>query len=402
MDRIYVGVDVSKYKFDACIKNDENEILMKPRTYAQSRDDMDRFIQDINNKRKNASTNVLIGLESTSVYHRNLMGYLLKQGFNVREFNPIEIFGLRKGRIRNTKTDKIDAEVIANGIKLDGIENTQRYLKDQNHIRMRELGLLHHRLKEKAARLKTELRTALTVLCPGYDILFTDVLGKSSKEILRRSIKLTRLFDISQDEVENILKKNYMSSKAIADKARSVITSFEKTTMPEYYRESLVVEVRFIIDQHDLLLKQLNRLEERIDRAIRDIDPISMSIPGVGPITCAVVLGIYGNVNRFKGNKAVTAYAGLDPRVTQSGKSINRTGRISKRGNRFLRRYLMNATLVAVRCNPVIKHRYAQLRKRGKPHMVALTACARKLLLIIYSVERNQKRFYVPDYISQS
>ena len=173
MDRIYVGVDVSKYKFDACIKNDENEILMKPRTYAQSMDDMDRFIQDINNQRKGASTKALIGLESTAVYHRNLMGYLLKQGFEVREFNPIEICSLRKGRIRNTKTDKIDAEVITNALKLDGIENTQRYLKDQNHIRMRELGLLHHRLKDKAARLKTELRTALTVLCPGYDVLFT-------------------------------------------------------------------------------------------------------------------------------------------------------------------------------------------------------------------------------------
>ena len=402
MDRIYVGVDVSKYKFDACIKNDENEILMKPRTYAQSMDDMDRFIQDINNARKKDSTEALIGLESTAVYHRNLMDYLLKQGFKVREFNPIEICSLRKGRIRNTKTDKIDAEVITKALKLDSIENTQRYLKDQKHIRMRELGLLHHRLKDKAARLKTELRTALTVLCPGYDILFTDVLGKSSKEILRRSIKLTRLFDITQEEVEKIMIKNYMSSKAIPDKARSVIASFEKTTMPEYYKESLVIEVRFILDQHDLLLKQLNMLEDRIDRAIRDIDPIAMSIPGLGPITCAVILGIYGDMNRFKGNKAVTAYAGLDPRITQSGKSVNRTGRISKRGNRFLRRYLMNATLVAVSCNPVIKHRYAQLKKRGKPHMVALTACARKLLLIIYSVERNQKRFYVPDYISQA
>jgi transposase len=66
-----------------------------------------------------------------------------------------------------------------------------------------------------------------------------------------------------------------------------------------------------------------------------------------------------------------------------------------------LRKYLLNAALVAIRHNPVIKKRYAELRKRGKPHMVALTACARKLLLIMYSVEKNQKRFYVPDYISE-
>ena len=142
-------------------------------------------------------------------------------------------------------------------------------------------------------------------------------------------------------------------------------------------------------------------LEAKIKRAIRDIDPISMSIPGVGQITCAVILGTYGNMNRFTGNNAVTAYAGLDPRVFQSGKSINKTGRISKRGNRYLRRYLMNAALVAIKCNPVIRKKYSDLRKRGKHHNVALTACARKLLLIIYSVEKNQKRFYVPKYISE-
>lgn len=400
MPKIYVGVDISKYKFDACIKNDENQILMKPKTYDQNMDDMHRFMHDIDNARTDESTKVLIGMESTARYHRNLMGYLLKHGYDVTEFNPIEIFGLRKGRIRNTKTDKIDAEIITSALMLDTIENTKRYLKDQDHIRMRELGLLHNRLTVKSSRLKIELREALTVLCPGYDSIFTNVLGKTSKEILRKSIKLTKLFDITPDEVETIMKKNFMSSKRISDKPQRVMRSFEKSTMPEYYMESLVIQVRFILDQHDLLLKQLNMLEARIKRAIRDIDPISMSIPGMGPLTCAVVLGTYGNMNRFTGNNAVTAYAGLDPRVFQSGKSINRTGRISKRGNRYLRRYLMNAALVAIRHNPVIKKKYSDLMKRGKHHNVALTACARKLLLIIYSVEKNQKRFYVPKYIS--
>lgn len=401
MPKIFVGIDISKYKFDACIKNDESQVLMKPKTYAQNMDDMHRFMRDIDNARKDGSTEVLIGLESTARYHRNLMGYLIKHGYDVREFNPIEVYGIRKGRIRNTKTDKIDAEIITNALMLYAIENTKRYVNSQDHIRMREVGLLHTKLKDKSARLKTELREALTVLCPGYDAVFTDVLGKSSKEILRKAVKLTRLFDITQDEVEQIMKKNFMSDKSIKEKARRVVVSFQKTTVPEYYKESLIVQVRFILAQHDLFQEQLKRLEARIQRTIRDIDPVSMSIPGVGPLTCAVVLGTYGNVNRFTGNKAVTAYAGLDPRVYQSGKSINRTGRISKRGNRYLRKYLLNAALVAIRHNPVIKKRYAELRKRGKPHMVALTACARKLLLIMYSVEKNQKRFYVPDYISE-
>lgn len=401
MPKIFVGVDISKYKFDACIKNEDGQVLMSPKSYAQNMDDMLRFIRDVENTRKGEDTKALIGMESTARYHRNLMGFLLSHGYEVREFNPIEIIGIRKSRIRNTKTDKIDADIITSALRLDAIENTERYLKDTAHIRMRELGLLHHKLVEKSARLKTELREALTILCPGYDVVFTDVLGKSSKEILRRSVKLTKLFNITRDEIEAILTKNFVSSKEIPVKTEKIMRSFEKTTVPEYYKESLIVDVRYILDQHDLLKDQLRMLESRIDRTIRDIDPVSRSIPGVGSITCAVVLGIYGNMNRFTGNNAVVAYSGLDPRVIQSGKSINRTGGISKRGNRYLRRYLVNAALAATRSNPVIKQKYNHLRKMGKPHMVALTACARKLLLIIYSVEKNQKRFYVPKHISE-
>jgi len=266
---------------------------------------------------------------------------------------------------------------------------------------MREIGILHCRLKEKVARLKVDLREALSVLCPGYDALFTDVLGKSSREILRRSVKLTKLFEISQSEIEEILKQNYVSPKFISGKAEQVKRSFEKTTVPESYRESLIIQVRYILDQYDLLDRQLTMLDGRIDRALRSIDPASLSIKCVGPLTCAIVLGTLGSINRFKDPKAVTAYAGLDPRVIQSGKSINKTGRISKRGNRYLRTALLNAAFIGVKHNPVIRQKYIHLRKRGKTHMVALTACARKLLLIIYSVEKNQKKFYVPNYISQ-
>ena len=122
----------------------------------------------------------------------------------------------------------------------------------------------------------------------------------------------------------------------------------------------------------------------------------------MGEITCSTILGNLGNVKRFRNGRAITAYAGLDPIVTQSGKSINRTGHISKRGNRELRTALINAALVGIMYNPVLKDMYHRLRGRGKSHMISLVACARKLLLIIYSVEKNQKRFYVPHYISNN
>jgi transposase len=393
-----VGIDVSKYKFDACVKDDNGEFLMRTRTYPQYKPDMDRFIEDILATIQDENTKLRIGLESTGTYHRNLMGYLLNKGFEVREYNPIEICTLRKGTIRNAKTDKIDAQLVAKAVRIDFIQNTERYLSDQDHIRMRQLGLLHNNLSVKGAKLKTQLKEALTVLCPGYDKILTNVLGKSSKKILRKSVKITTLFEISQEEIERIMLNNYMSPAAASNKAKQIKDCFENTTMPDYYRESLIVTVKFILDQHDLIDKQKKMLDKRLTRVMKEIDPVSLSIKGMGEVSCAIILGMLGNVRRFKNSRAVVAYAGLDPKVIQSGSSINRRGRISKRGNRYLRKALFNAAKVGLKSNPVLRKKYSQMMSKGKGHLSAMTACSRKLLEIIYSVEKNQKRFYVPKY----
>ena len=88
MENVYVGIDVSKNKFDACIKNEQNVITMKPRTYEQSKDGMDRFINEIRES-GNHEKEILIGLEASGKYHRNLMDYLLKHDLKLREFNPL-------------------------------------------------------------------------------------------------------------------------------------------------------------------------------------------------------------------------------------------------------------------------------------------------------------------------
>ena len=137
MENIYVGIDVSKNKFDTCIKNDQNAMLIKARTYNQSKDGMERFIKDL--KEITNQNNILIGLEASGIYHRNLMYYLLEHDFGVREFNPLEISALRKGRIRKTKTDKIDAEVIADAVRWDLKTNTERYLADEKYLKMKEM-----------------------------------------------------------------------------------------------------------------------------------------------------------------------------------------------------------------------------------------------------------------------
>jgi len=129
MPRIYVGIDVSKYKFDACIKNENDDVIMKPKVYTQNLDGIQRLIHDMDQARKEVSTKVLIGMESSGRYHVNLMGSLLNLGYDVREFNPIEVHGYRISKIRKSKNDSIDTRIIAGALILNLLSAVSDLLK---------------------------------------------------------------------------------------------------------------------------------------------------------------------------------------------------------------------------------------------------------------------------------
>lgn len=398
MPTLYVGIDVSKDKFDACAKDDLGNIVMPSRSYENNMDGMSSLVSDLRNISKERKM-FLVGIEATGIYHRNLMYYLLDRDFHVREFNPIELTGIKNSRIRKTKTDKIDSEIIADGVKLYSMTNTSRYITDRDFVKMKEFGMVYHRLTEYMTLIKTRLRGNLFQLCPGYENVFTDIMGKSSQMIIKKAIKLTSLFEISKNEIYSILKKNFIPDEKAKTLSLTIKDSFSKSVCPEHLREPLIWEVKFLLEQFETVMVQRDRVTRRIERLMKELDPKILSIPGVGIITGCLILGCIGNIQRFKDGNSLTAYAGLDPSIYQSGKSVMRTGHITKRGNKYLRRYLDNAVVSAIKHNPVIRDAYHRFRTKGKPHNVAKTACARKLLHIIYSVEKNQKNFVVPSYL---
>lgn len=110
------------------------------------------------------------------------------------------------------------------------------------------------------------------------------------------------------------------------------------------------------------------------------------SIPGVGPITAVSFISEVGDITRFAKPEQLVAYAGLDPRVHQSGTSINGKGYISKRGNKILRTRLFNAASVAVLHDNQFKIYFNKKRAEGKPYRVALVAVMRKMAHVIHAV----------------
>lgn len=123
------------------------------------------------------------------------------------------------------------------------------------------------------------------------------------------------------------------------------------------------------------------------------------TIPGLGPYTAASILGEIQDIKRFDSAKALIAYAGLDPKIRQSGKVLNSTGRLTKRGSSYLRRSLFIAANVARMYDPQLKALYEKKKSEGKTHKEATCAVARKLIRIIWSVWNNGKDYTVPEMV---
>ena len=397
---IFVGIDISKDKFDVNVMATSGEELMKPREYKQSKEDIDKFISDI--KSLAGKEEMRIGMEATGRYHMNLADYLIKKGLLITIFNPMETSSLRKWNIRKSKDDSIDACVVSNALCLDKMQSKVRHISEDDKLKLKELVTIYHRLVGKLSNLKRELRLCLNNLCPGYDNLFHNIFSATSYAILKKTVKQTKLFKISEEEIRQLLIHNH-NRKSTRDKlASEIYNAFQKSTCPNYMVEARVFEVKSILGQYDVLNRQLHQVKAKVVKHYNGMNQFVSTIPGVGNIIGATALGILGNVERFRNQNALDAYVGLDPVHENSGKSIHRIGHISKRGNRMLRAVLLNGALVAMKHNPIIRDRYKQLRGRGKNHGTAIIACARKLLHIIYSVEKNKKSFYVPEYLNLS
>ncbi len=120
------------------------------------------------------------------------------------------------------------------------------------------------------------------------------------------------------------------------------------------------------------------------------VDPICLklltSIPGIGETIATTLVAELSPIERFSSERAVVAYAGLDPRILQSGTSLNRMAALTKRGSPHLRHMLFIAASSARRCDPVLKAYYEKKRKEGKSYRTTVVAVSRKLVARIYVV----------------
>jgi len=383
-----VGIDVSKDKFDACgITGEEAKIF-------QFSTSMDR--KGFEKLKKHLSSfsvsSVLIGMESTASYHVNLFSYLVAAGYKVILINPLQISNYVKMELRKTKTDKKDAVVIARFLLANGDTLIQRATPSLISD-LRDLSRQRESLVDEMTSLKIEIKQLLNITFPELEHM-VGIFTKSILKLLQQYPSAIALRDADIDQLSQSLitdsygHKREEFAKALIKAARSSIG----TNSPA--KEIIIKQkIRFLLHQEEALQEITDMLMEMARKLMEEDINIITSIKGIGDKTATnFLVEMGGDIHKFECSGKIIAMAGLDPAVYQSGKHEGK-GRITKRGNRHLRRIIWMMTTSVIQYTDTFKTYYLKRRKDGLPYKKAVLATAHKLIRVIYAMLTQRNTF---------
>ncbi|MBU5313272.1 IS110 family transposase [Tissierella carlieri] len=388
----YVGIDIAKKNHEASIIDSNGKLLDKSITFSNSESGSNKLLSLLN-KFEADSSNVIIGMEATGHYWLSLYSHLLNLGFTVYVINPIQSEAFRKMYIRQTKNDSKDSFIIAQIMRFGEFSTTS--LADEDIMALRQLSRYRFSLVDECSDWKRKCIALLDQVFPEYSKLFSDTFGVTSRELLSNYPTPEDILSIDTDTLSKLLSAASRGRFGIS-KASEIQEIASNTFGISFAKDAFTFQIKQIIAQINFIEGQLKDLENEIATLLHRTNQIITTITGIGDILGAVIIGEIGDISRFESASQLVAYAGLDASVKQSGDFIGTHTKISKRGSPYLRRAIWLAATVAAFKDPALSLYYQSLRARGKHHLTAIGAVARKVCNIIFAVLSNNKP-YVPN-----
>lgn len=386
---ISVGIDVSKDKHDCFIVNSEGEVLADVFTIHNTMDGFNFLLQRIRECTM-PQDKIKVGLEATGHYSYNLIGFLLDNGLATYVLNPLRTNLYRKSlSLRKTKTDRVDARTIAHMLLSDA--GLKPYTDTAYHNEeLKSLTRYRFDKVKERTKLKSSISRLVCILFPELEKLVSTLHMASIYALLEEfpdakqiaAAHLTRLKAL----LETASKGHYKRDMAlrIRDAARNSIGAF----MPAKSLE-LQHTIRLIRE----LDAEIAEIEERIQSIMNDLHSPITTIPGMGVRMAAMILAEVGDFTRFVSPDKLLAYAGMSPSTYQSGQLKNCYPHMEKRGSRYLRYALYNATKCVCHWNPNFAAYLAKKRAEGKHYNVALSHATKKLVRLIFAMEKSKQPY---------
>ena len=376
---IYVGIDVAKDKHDCFAMNSDGEILIEKLTITNNLDGFETLYNSLMNF-SNSLDNIKVGLEATGHYSNNILNFLTEKGFNIYLINPLQTNLYVKGQsLRKTKTDKLDAHVIATMLVSD---NLKPYIPVSYHIsELKSLTRHRFRLVKENSKFKTSLVRLVDIVFPELPKIVSSVAQKSCLALLYELPSAKYIAECNLTHLNHLLSdnsyKHFGRDKAIQirDLARNSIG---------LNSNSVSFELKQTISIIQFIQEQLDDVEKRIKEILKEINSPILTIPGISFKTAGSILAEIGDISRFDSPAKLLAFAGLDPSMYQSGKFFSTHSVMVKRGSKYLRFALMTAARMVCLNDATFCTFKDRKMAEGKHYMVTMGHVAKKLVRVIY------------------
>ena len=394
---LVVGVDIAKNRhaarafdfrgieYDKAIFFENNEAGLKKLLH---------WIKKVSEKEN--KTDVIIGMEPTGHYWLALEEYLRRKTDFMRVVvNPAHV---KKSKSLDdnspTKTDRKDAKVIAKLVVEGRYSIPHMPVKEYAEIRV---AMTHReRLVKDTINISNKVQQLIDKYFPEYETVFKNWDGKASIAVLKEIFLPESIVDKTEKEIVEIFKKG--ANRAVGIKrARKLKKAALNSIGIKEGGEFAQLELRNLLEQFELLNKQKELLEEKVEKFLGNMEEAKYmeSVKGVGLITVAGFIAEVGDINNYSHPKQIQKLAGLNLKEHSSGKHKGQT-RITKRGRPKLRALLYRVVMPMLANNQEFKqlHEYYTTRKNNplkpKQSMIAL-AC--KLIRIFFALGQKQVKY---------
>jgi transposase len=389
MGKMYVGIDIAKDRSSACGIEEGGRSLFEL-TFTM---DGAGFAELLKTIEANGGTlgNVVAAMESTACYHINLYSFLSAKGIEAVIINPLLIANYAKLSLRRTKTDKKDAKTIARFILAHKDSVTQLVIS-QDTQDMRDMARERESLCYQMSAAKVEIQRVLQTTFPELAAM-TNPLTKVMLHFIQR-FPSARLVSITKPSaIEKTLKEKPCSCrlrftpKDLIEAARTSIATVSPAK--ELILSGKIETLVHLQKRRDELTKALTK---HCESTIVDDLRIVTSISGINNTMATALLAEIGQIGNYLSHKHLIAFAGIDPTVYQSGK-YEGASRISKRGNRHLRRVIWLMTISVIHHNSVFRDYFLKRKNEGQPFKKAVFATAHKLMRVIFAMLSKKTSF---------
>jgi transposase len=358
-----------------------------------------KSVYELGQTLKETYSDVVYVFESTGIYHKALETFLMNHDEKCIILNPLEASKIRKTDLGSTKTDARDCKSIAKAYFMKDFRLHDQ--KDELYEKLHSMNGDYNFLIQQLREMKVHFRNALDIVYPRFDVVYPNPYLDIPMSILKRYAHPDELKNKRFETIVKYIMKDtkHREPKAMdeAKKLKGYIDNVSSGCRSSAFEVTILkTMVNKISDQEVEIELCLDEMRELVSEV--PLYHQLMSIPGIGDNLAIRLIGELGDLDRFERSEQLVAYAGIDPRVYQSGQMTGEHLHITKKGNKHLRTLLFLAMSSNVRIGKtnIILDFYNKKRQQTNPlvYKAALIACANKLLRIIFGMYKSGKNFH--------